>query len=165
MSVISSSTEILVLDSSGGNLGRMSYSDAKELSENINLDLVQVNKKDDNIPVYKIMDHGKWKYQNSKNKKNNKTSSHSTKEIGFKIRTEKHDIETKIAHIKKFISKGHDVKISVMMRGRERSRPNIAEDKLLSLVQQIDSISSIYQEGKTSNSVYCIVRPSGLRDN
>ena len=67
-----SNSEILVLDDNGTNLGRMLYLDAKSLAVNRSLDLVQVNKDSGGVVVFKIMDHGKHKYEKKKNKQKKK---------------------------------------------------------------------------------------------
>jgi len=160
MAVVNARDEILVLDVNGDNLGRMVFSDAKNLSEIKNLDLVQVNKKNNGLPVYKIIDQGKWQYQNKKNKRQNKSNTHQVKEVRFRVRTDSHDMKIKIGQIKKFITKGFDVKVAVNMRkGRERSYPEIAESKLAEIMESIKDMVKVNHQEKSSGGVFIVVRP------
>lgn len=129
----------MVVDSDGSSLGRMKYEAAQSIALDQGLDLVQVSKNED-ISVFKIMDRGKWQYQQSKTQKKNK--AHQTKEVKFRICTAQHDIETKLNHIKKFLSKGHPVKILVEMRGRERGNPQVAQEKLQEIIEHLNGTRS-----------------------
>lgn len=150
-------TEILVLDSTGTNLGRMPYRDAKSLSLSYNLDLVQVNKNSDGVVVYKIMDYGKHKYEQKKHKQ--KKISHPLKEMNFKMRIDPHDLQIKVNRIRGFLSKGSDVKITVTMRGRERASPQLAQEKLDSILLGLEGLVLIQQKKATRSSMFVTVRP------
>ncbi|KKK51856.1 hypothetical protein LCGC14_3110760, partial [marine sediment metagenome] len=135
--------EILVLDDTGTNLGRMPYRDAKSLAINRSLDLVQVNKDNNGVVVFKIMDHGKYKYDQKKHKQ--RKVVHPLKEMTFKMRIDPHDVDIKINRIKGFLSKGSDVKIAVVMRGREQSSPHMAQKKLDSILKELEGLISVQQ--------------------
>lgn len=149
--------EILVLDEKGTNLGHMLYHDAKLLSTSRNLDLVQVSKDQDKIVVFKIMDHGKYKYEKKKNKQ--KSTAQPLKEMGFRLRIDTHDMEIKINRIKGFLSKGSDVKITVTMRGRERATPQLAHQKLEAILVELSDLVQVQQKRSTKSSVFVTVRP------
>jgi len=150
--------EILVLDEKGTNLGKMQYRDAQSLALSRNLDLVQVNKDNKGIVVYKIMDYGKHKYDKKKNKQ--KIISHPLKEMNFKIRIDPHDMDIKINRIKGFLSKGSEVKITVAMRGRERAAPQLAKEKLDFILAELKNVIQNASPGKpTKSSICAIVRP------
>jgi len=99
------------------------------------LDLVEVSP-GAQPPVCKIMDYGKHKYEltrkekKSKKQSKAKTSIQKTKEIKFKTRTGDNELEWKIKQVKKFLSKGNKVKITVMFRGREITHPELGMNVL-----------------------------------
>lgn len=151
-------SDVLVLDPSGSNLGQMKFHDAQLLAtERYSLDLVQINK-NENLPVYKIMDFGKWKFAQSKQKKN-KISTGKIKEVHFKVNTDIHDLNTKINHIKEFLSKGNEVKIAVFMKGREKSHPQLARQKMDAILSDLgDLIQSPPKIKEETSSVNTIVK-------
>ena len=151
--------EVLVLDDNGTNLGRMTLNSAQTLAIDRNLDLVQVNKNQDNFSVYKIMDQGKWQYV--KKKASKKSSSHSVKEMNFRVSIDVHDKETKINHIKRFLFKGMDVKISIQMRGREKSNPTLAREKMDEILSELDDLIQIKQRKSSGSLITAVVRPKG----
>ncbi|MHA2279336.1 MAG: translation initiation factor IF-3 [Promethearchaeota archaeon] len=152
-----SNAEVLVLDEDGTNLGHMLYCDARSLAISRNLDLVQVNKNKSEVEVFKIMDHGKWKYEKKKNKQ--KKPHHRTKEMNFKVRIDEHDQRIKINRIKTFLEKGDDVKITVIMRGREKANPTFAHQKMDEILQSLEGLVQIHQRRSSPSSVYASVRP------
>jgi len=121
--------EALVIDKDGHKIGRMSIFDAKQKASDAGLDLVEVHRQGD-LSVCKIMDEGKWKYEQKKKAHKNKSHSLPDKEIKFRLRIDSHDQETKIKHARKFLEKGHRVKIAVQYRGRETSNPEFISEKL-----------------------------------
>lgn len=151
---------ILILDENGTNLGNMSYQDAKLLASSRDLDLVQINK-NERTQVFKIMDHGKWKYEQKKNKNKQKKPTHHLKEMNFKMRIDPHDLEIKVNRIKSFLDKGDDVKLSVTMRGRERATPRLAHEKMDAVLAQLEGLVLAQQRRVTNNAVFVSVRPVG----
>lgn len=149
-------SDVLVLDSTGTSLGRMSYKDAQNLALTQNLDLVQVNQNAD-AQVFKIMDHGRFKYQQRKNKQ--VQPHHHIKEMNFKMRIGDHDQQIKINHIKEFISNGDEVRITVTLRGREKTFPKLAEDKMNCILQELEGLIVIQEQKTSPSSIYALVRP------
>ena len=104
----------------GQQLGVITLDEAIANAERVGLDLVEVSGNTE-PPVCKIMDYGKYRYKQSKklhDAKKSQTVIH-IKEIRLRPKTEEHDIQVKIKHIKKFLDKHDKVKISMMFRGRE----------------------------------------------
>lgn len=101
-------------------IGVIPTADARQLARERNLDLVEVSPAA-NPPVCKIMNFGKFRYEeNRKEKMSRKHQVHTLlKEIKFHANVEDHDYETKLNHIKSFLDKGHRVKTSLFFRGRE----------------------------------------------
>lgn len=131
----------------------MLYRDAKSLALSRDLDLVQVNKDG----TFKIMDHGKYKYDRKKNKQ--KKTAQPLKEMTFKMRIDPHDVGIKINQIKRFLLKGSDVKIAVTMRGRERASPQLAQEKLDSILKELEGLVAVQQTKSARSSVFVTVRP------
>lgn len=116
-------------------MGVVDTEKALRTSREHNLDLVQVTDKVD-PPVCKIMDYGKYLYQQEKKEKNpKKTSGLKSIRIGFK--TSPHDLETKVKAAERFLKKGNKVKIEMKLRGREKALSNIARQNLNNFVKDI----------------------------
>jgi translation initiation factor IF-3 len=99
-------------------MGIMAPDEAREKAEEEGLDLVEVAP-DADPPVCKIMDYGKFKYQQSKKKKKS-SDNVSLKTLRMRPKTEQHDLNTKLNRAKKFLEKGNQVRFVMQMRGRER---------------------------------------------
>lgn len=103
----------------------MSAAQALKLAEERNLDLVKVapNAKP---PVCKIMDYGKYKFEQSKREKEAKKNQHvvDIKEVQLRLNIDTHDFETKINHARRFLNAGNKVKVAIRFRGREMAHPD-----------------------------------------
>jgi len=116
-------------------MGVVDIEEALRTSREHDLDLVQVTDKVD-PPVCKVMDYGKYLYQQEKKKKNpKKTGGLKSIRIGFK--TSPHDSETKVRAAERFLKKGNKVKIEMKLRGREKALSNIARQNLNEFVKNI----------------------------
>lgn len=114
------SSQVRVIGSGGEQIGIMLIEEALRAAAEESLDLVEVSP-DAKPPVCKIMDFGKYKYELTKKKQEAKRKQKITqiKEIKVRPKTDDHDLETKVKHIEKFISKNDKVKITMVFRGRE----------------------------------------------
>jgi len=112
--------EVLVIAANGEKLGVMNTDQAVALAEDIGLDLVEVSPKA-RPPVCRIMDYGKYKYEQRKKASEGKKNTVSSllKEVKFRPKTDVHDFNFKVDHIKRFLLEGHKVKVTVRFRGRE----------------------------------------------
>ncbi len=113
-------SQVRVIDMEGKQLGVISLTDALAEAAKAGLDLVEVSPTAA-PPVCRIMDYGKFRYQQSKKVQVSKKSQTviQVKEIRLRPKTEEHDLEVKLKHIKKFLDQHNKVKISMMFRGRE----------------------------------------------
>jgi translation initiation factor IF-3 len=129
--------EVMVIGDDGEQLGVMSLSAALDLAAEKKLDLVEVAPNANPI-VCKIMDYGKFKYDKEKKAKEAKKNQKVVvvKEIKFKSRIDKHDFDTKVAKISKFLEKEYKVKVSLMLFGRERMHSEIG----INLLEQVAEI-------------------------
>ena len=149
MSVISDRTrinemirvkEVRVIDNDGAQLGVMPTKKALEIAAEKKLDLVEVAPNSKPV-VCKIMDYGKYKYEQARKAKEAKKNQKQVivKEIKFKARIDKHDLETKLNKIDKFLEKDNKVKVSLMMFGRERMHVGLG-------IKLLDEIAENFSE-------------------
>jgi len=133
--------EVRVIGPDGTQLGIMPTSDAFKRAEEMELDLVGVQP-NSNPPVCRIIDHGKFKYEQKKsaNEAKKNQSVVELKEIKFRPKIGEHDFEVKLSKIREFLSDGNRVKITVMFRGRE----NIHKDIGIGILQRVaDAVTDL----------------------
>ena len=135
--------EVRVTDVNGEQLGIMLTKDALKLAEEQHLDLVEVAPKA-RPPVCRIMDFGKYRYEQQKRDKEarKKQKVITIKEVKLRPNIEQHDFEVKLKNAQRFIEEGNKVKVTVMFRGRELSHPEIGNAVL-------DRISKALEESVT----------------
>jgi translation initiation factor IF-3 len=139
-------TEVRVIDWEGKQVGILPLREAMKLAEEKGLDLVEVapNSKP---PVCRIMNYGKYKYQ--QNKRTQEARKHQTvihvKEIKVRPRTEEHDIQFKLRNIRRFLSEGNKVKVSLLFRGREIAHPEFGKEMLNRLLEGLTDLMVIEQ--------------------
>jgi translation initiation factor IF-3 len=111
---------VRVIDMEGQQLGVISLTEALAEAAKAGLDLVEVSPTAE-PPVCRVMDYGKFRYQQSKKVQISKKSQTviQVKEIRLRPKTEEHDLEVKVKHVRKFLEQHNKVKISMMFRGRE----------------------------------------------
>lgn len=130
----------------GRQLGVMSSREALEKAKLVGLDLVEVASKAD-PPVCRIIDYGKYKYEQAKLKKQEKTSKNATrmKEIKFRVRTEQHDYNIKLNRIENFLEEGHKVRVVLQFRGRENAHRELGFDKLERIIGDLETMANVDQ--------------------
>ena len=118
--------EVRVITDDGEQLGIMSAKDALKKAEQKNLDLVKVAPQA-NPPVCKIMDYGKYRFEQAKREKEAKKNQRivETKEIRLSVNIDTHDFDTKLNHALKFLKAGNKVKVSIRFRGREMAHAHL----------------------------------------
>ncbi len=128
--------QVRVIDEEGEQLGIMSPQDAIREAEERGLDLVEVAGKAV-PPVCRIMDYGKYRYQQSKRAKESKKHQHTVtvKEIKYRPKIDDHDFDFKTNHVREFLKEGDKVKITIMFRGREMAHPEFGRDILARVVE------------------------------
>jgi translation initiation factor IF-3 len=136
-----------VVDPEGKQLGIMSREAALKLAAEYELDLVEVSAKSV-PPVCRIMDYGKFRYQQSKKvqEARKKQSYVQVKEVKVRPKTDEHDLQIKIRQMKDFLGKGHKVKVSLMFRGREISHPELAQRVISRITEGIQDVGNIEME-------------------
>ena len=118
--------ELRIIGSDGQQLGIMSAKDALNLAEQKNLDLVKIAPQS-NPPVCKIMDYGKYRFEQAKREKEARKNQRvvDIKEVRLSLNIDTHDFNTKLNNALKFIKHGDKVKVSIRFRGREMGHPEI----------------------------------------
>ncbi len=121
--------EVRLIGEDGTNHGVVPTSEALQMAEDADLDLVLINPNQE-PPVAKILNYGKYKYEVEKRAKEAKKKQHTVdiKEVKIRYKIDTHDYQVRINNIKKFISQGNKVKIVVMLRGREMQHSKLAFD-------------------------------------
>lgn len=141
--------EVRLIDDQGNQLGIMSSRDAQKLAKERNLDLVKISPKA-KPPVCKIIDYGKFRYEQAKREKEAKKKQNiiSVKEVRLSPNIEQHDINTKMKHAKKFLNNGDKVKVSVRFRGRELAHTAVGRGILLKFAESLVDIADIEKHPK-----------------
>ncbi len=134
--------EVRCIGDDGTQYGIISRDEALEIAEEKGLDLVLVAP-DAKPPVCKIMDYGKFKYQQEKKKKEAKKKQKTieTKEIKLSVKIAKNDIDYKVKHAREFLEKGKHVKFRVFLRGREMANPQAGVEVLNSVWPMVSDIA------------------------
>jgi len=141
--------EVRVIDPDGNQIGVIPTYKAIAVANDFGLDLVEVSP-NANPPVCKIMDYGRYKYEQTKKKQEakKKQATFQLKEIKLRPKTDEHDLKTKINHIKKFIERKDKVKVTVIFRGREITLSQLGRDLLERVAQETEEIASVEQHPK-----------------
>ena len=141
--------ELRVIGSDGQQLGIMSARDALNLAEQKNLDLVKIAPQA-NPPVCKIMDYGKYRFEQAKREKEAKKNQHTVeiKEVRLSLNIDTHDFNTKLNNALKFIKHGDKVKVSIRLRGREMGHPEIGYDTMKRFAEACSEVASVEKPAK-----------------
>lgn len=138
----------------------MSLENALKEAEEQDLDLVEVAPDADPI-VAKILDYGKYKYEQQKKEKKQKKKK-KLKTIKFTIKIEDHDFKTKVNHIKRFLKKGHKVRVTVFFRGREKAHKDKGYDLLDRVKKEIKEVGEVDQKPKKKGQIIqMLLKPGG----
>ena len=130
-------------------MGIMPSAQAQRLADDQNLDLVKIAPKAA-PPVCKIMDYGKFRFEQSKKekeaRKNQKTIE--MKEIRLSYKIDIHDFNTKLEHAKKFLAAGHKLKVSIRFRGREMAHSKLGAQAMERFAQQVAELATVEKGAK-----------------
>jgi len=141
--------EVRVIDPEGKQLGVLPAFEALRLAMNFELDLVEVSPKSE-PPVCRIMDYGKFKYQQSKKAHDAKKKQVIVhlKEVKMRPKTEEHDFQFKLRNIERFIKEGNKTKVTVVFRGRELAHPDLGKNMLGRITEQAKEWAKVEQAPK-----------------
>lgn len=141
--------EVRLTGVDGTLLGVVSTREAMRMAQDANLDLVEISPTA-KPPVCKIMDYGKYRYEQGRKERERRKHQHQTavKEIKFRPGVEEHDYDTKLQHVRDFLSKGHKVKITLTYRGRENAHRELGEAVIARVLKDCADIAVVDQEPK-----------------
>jgi translation initiation factor IF-3 len=136
--------EVRLVGPNGEQVGIVAIGDALRLAQESDLDLVEVAPMA-RPPVAKLMDYGKFKYESAmKAREARKNQAHTViKEMKLRPKIDPHDYETKKGHVVRFLNQGDKVKITIMFRGREQSRPELGFRLLQRLAEDVRELGFV----------------------
>lgn len=146
------SKEVRVINLEGDQLGIFPIAEALNIAREASRDLVEVSPTT-SPPVCRIMDYGKFKYEQSKKTYQAKKKKHvprvtHIKEIKVRPKTEEHDLQFKIRHIKKFLTQGDKAKITLIFRGREITHPERGHQVMNRIAEEIEDVGVVENPAK-----------------
>jgi translation initiation factor IF-3 len=160
--------QVLLIGADGAQLGVRPLPEAIALAREAELDLVEVAAAAD-PPVCRIMDFGKWKYEQDQRRKESrkKASNVVIKEMKFRPKIDEHDYETKLKHVERFLGEGSKVKLTIMFRGREMAHPELGRRILERVAERVAEVAMVEsaprQDGRNMTMVLNPIRKPGTR--
>lgn len=138
-----------MIDQNGNQLGIMVTIDAIRLARQDDLDLVEVSPKE-TPPVCRILDYGKWKYQQQKKEHDSRKRQHvqELKEIRLRPKTDEHDLDIKLKKAREFLEEGAKVQITMVFRGRERLHRDIGDEMFREMTTTLEDIGKVEREAR-----------------
>ncbi|MFN5959669.1 MAG: translation initiation factor IF-3, partial [Planctomyces sp.] len=134
-------TPIRVIGADGEQVGVIETAEALRMANEAGLDLVEISP-DVRPPVCKIMDYGKFKYEQSKQSKNKGAKASETKEVrlGRSAKIDEHDVQIRVNQARRFLVDGHKVVITQRFKGREMAHREIGIDRLKRIIEQLSDV-------------------------
>lgn len=145
---------VRLIDADGEQLGIVALEDAKQRAEDAGLDLVEVAA-DARPPVCRLMDYGKYKYDQARKAREARRKQHTiqVKEVKYRPGIEDHDYKFKTRHVRRFLEEGDKVKVTMMFRGRQMAHPELGLEVLERVVEDVEDVGQIEsqptREGRT----------------
>jgi len=136
---------IRLIDESGEQLGIMEIANALLIADERGLDLVEMAATA-KPPTCKLMDYGKYKYEQKKKSQGQKKTIVRRKEIKLRPKTEEHDFTVKVNHARRFLEKGHKVLVTMVFRGRESIHIDLGRDLLLRFGKALEDCAKVERE-------------------
>jgi translation initiation factor IF-3 len=141
--------EVRLVGAKGEQIGIVSIAEALRLAQEADLDLVEVAPTA-RPPVCKLMDYGKFKYESAVKARESRKNQTQTivKEIKLRPKIDPHDYGTKKGHVERFLKAGDKVKVTIMFRGREQSRPELGFRLLQKLADDVQELGFVESQAK-----------------
>jgi len=136
--------KVRLVDEEGGQAGIVAIEDARKMSEEKGLDIVEVAP-DADPPVCRLMDFGKFKYEQNKKTRDAEKKHHvqKVKEIRLTPKTEEHDVETKIRHAREFIEHGDKVMVNMFFKGREIVHQEFGRTTMDKFIKALEDLTKV----------------------
>jgi translation initiation factor IF-3 len=150
--------QVRVVLEDGTSPGIMSTREAQQMAQTAGLDLVEINPKAV-PPVCKILDYGKFKYDEKKKASAARKAQKQTelKELTFRPNTDEHDLQHKLQLAKEFLQEGNKVKFAIRFRGREITHPQVGKDKLDWLLKELAELTSGTPQVSTEGKIMSMI--------
>lgn len=142
--------KVRLVDAENNQVGIVERLFAMEKSREAGLDLVEVSPTSD-PPVCRIMDYGKWVYEQKRKVREARKKTHHTgslKEVRLRPETDTHDIEVKVKHAREFIEKGHKVQFTLIFRGRQMLHQDKGREVLNGIVETLADVAKVDRSGE-----------------
>lgn len=154
--------KVRVINHLGEQVGVIALYEALAMAEEVGLDLVEIVP-GSSPPVCKIINFGKFRYDQSKREKENKKAQHQikVKEIKLKPNIDIHDLETKTRHARDFLTEGNKVKITCTFRGREMMHPEIGDKIVKQMCLDLEDVSTTESPPKMMGRMLLVVLAPG----
>lgn len=150
---------VRVVTANGDQLGVMNTRDALEKAKAVGLDLVEVAGNAD-PPVCRVVDYGRYKYQQSKLQKTNKSRTIRLKEIKLRIGTDTNDYNVKLARTESFLDHGHKVRFQLRFRGRENAHQELGYDVFNKVIADLKTMAQVDQPPRLAgNTMHMVLSP------
>ncbi len=154
--------EVMVIGPNGEKLGVKKIEDARTLANYAGLDLVLMSSS--GMPVCKVIDYNKFKYEKSKKekeaKKRQREQNLELKEYRLSVTIDVHDFETKLKNARSYVEKGHKVKVSVRFKGRQIAHPELGKDVIVRFAEKLSDVGEISELPKLEGrSISLVVAP------
>lgn len=157
--------KVRVISQTGEQIGVLALYEALAMAEEQGLDLVEIVSTS-TPPVCKIINFGKYRYDQTKREKEGKKSQHQVKVKEVKIRpnTDVHDFETKLRHAREFLEKGNKVKVTCTFRGREIMHPERGEELVQQMCDSLEEIATVEAPPKLMGKMLqTVLAPGGKK--
>lgn len=157
--------EVRLIDENGQMVGVMPPREALAMAEARGLDLIEIapNAKP---PTCKIMDYGKWKYENKKKEKaaKKKQTVITIKEIQIRPRTDQHDLDVKMKHARRFLLEGDKVKLNLRFSGREMAHQDIGLNLLTGVAKSLEDVANVETHPKMEGrQMFVLLAPDPVK--
>lgn len=140
---------VRLVDVNGEQMGIVAIDQARAIAEERGLDLVEVAPTA-RPPVVRIMDYGKYKYEQARKARESKKKQHQVKvkEIKLRPKIEDHDLAFKVGHARRFLEDGNKVKLTMRFRGREMTHPELGEEVLEHFTDLVADVGQVEEEAR-----------------
>lgn len=156
--------EVRVIDPKGDQLGVMPIDKALQVAQDMRLDLVKVS--NSTPPVCKIMDYGKYRYEQNKREKEAKKKQKviNIKEIRMNPNIEDHDFQVRVKNATRFLKNGDKVKVSIKFRGREITHSKIGEELLRRMAESVKDLGFVEKRPKVEGrNMSMVISPKEIK--
>ena len=156
--------KVRVISHTGEQVGVIAIHEALAMADAAGLDLVEISS-GSNPPVCKIINFGKFRYDQTKREKESKKAQHQVKikEIKFKPNIDENDLNTKLNHAREFLSKGNKVKVTCTFRGREMAHPEIGEQIMQKFCADLEDVAAVEVPSKLFGRMLTAVLAPGAK--